>query len=54
MKEAKQIKQPKRPDVTIDDAAISRYDNVVLFPEKLARVNEMLKTAKLPERRPRQ
>lgn len=42
------------PDVTIDDAAMSRYDNVVLFPEKLARVNKMLKTAKLPVGKPRQ
>jgi len=29
--------------------ALDKYENVVLFPEKLARANELLKNVKLPK-----
>lgn len=46
------MKISKTPIVRIDPA-LEQYRDVVLFPEKLAKANEMLKTAKLPNRKKR-
>lgn len=50
MKEAQNIKTRKVPEVTIDPA-LDKYKDMNLFPEKLAKANEMLKTAKLPTKK---
>lgn len=47
MKTVKELNNSKVPIVRIDPA-LEQYRNKVLFPEKLAKANEMLKTAKLP------
>ena len=31
------------------DKSLNKYDGIVLFPEKLAKANEMLKTVGLPK-----
>ncbi len=38
----------KAPSVQIDKS-LNKYDYVVLFPEKLSKANEMLKTVGLPK-----
>ena len=48
-----EISEKKVPDVRIDPA-LDNYDNVVLFPDKLAKANEKLKKSgfpKLPEKK---
>ncbi len=42
------LKKAKVPVVIIDES-LDRYNNVVLFPEKLAKANEMLRTVGLPK-----
>ena len=44
----KEIKRRKVPIVRIDNS-LNKYDNIVLFPEKLEKVNEMLKKVGLPK-----
>lgn len=50
------MKTVKKPDnnkvpAVIIDPSLDKYHGKVLFPEKLAKANEMLKTAKLPPAR---
>ena len=52
MKTVEDISNRKVPLVTIDPA-LEKYKGKVLFPEKLAMANEMLKTAKLPKNKHR-
>ena len=47
MKTVEDIKNRKVPFVTIDPS-LDKLKKQNLFPEKLAKANEMLKTAKLP------
>ena len=49
MKIIKEIKKRKVPIVKIDKA-LNKYDNVVLFPEKLEKANQMLKTSGMPKK----
>ena len=44
----KQIHKGKTPIVLIDHA-LDKYEDIVLFPEKLARANEMLRKIGLPK-----
>ncbi len=46
MKTTQDKKNPNIPDVTIDPS-LDKLKDQNLFPEKLAKANEMLKTAKL-------
>jgi len=48
MKTVKDLNNSKVPIVRIDPS-LEQYRDKVLFPEKLARANKMLKTAKLPK-----
>lgn len=48
MKTMPATKDSKVPVVRIDPA-LDKYDNVVLFPEKLAKANELLKKAGPPK-----
>ena len=48
MKTIKKLNKSKVPIVSIDPS-LDQYRDKVLFPEKLAKANEMLKTAKLPK-----
>ncbi|MCW3092405.1 MAG: hypothetical protein JWP81_3474 [Ferruginibacter sp.] len=54
MKTVEQLNKNKSkvPIVRIDPS-FEQYLDKVLFPEKLAKANEMLKTAKLPNKKPR-
>ncbi len=52
MKTRQKTKSPKTPDVTIDPS-LDKYADMNLFPEKLAKAKEMLKTTKLPDIKPR-
>ena len=47
MKTVKELNNRKVPIVRIDPS-LEKYRDKILFPEKLAMANEMLKTAKLP------
>ena len=47
MKTVKKLNKSKVPIVSIDPA-LEQYRDKPIFPEKLAKANEMLKTAKLP------
>ena len=47
MKTEKKIQHPKVPNVTVDPS-LDKYAEMNLFPEKLAKAKEMLKTTKLP------
>ncbi|GAB2515888.1 hypothetical protein [Spirosoma aerophilum] len=47
-----ELNNSKAPIVRIDPA-LEQYNDKVLFPEKLAKANEMLKTVKLPIRKRR-
>jgi len=49
MRAAKKIKKEKSPTVRIDPS-LEQYRDKTLFPESLARANEMLKNAKIPGR----
>jgi hypothetical protein len=44
----KEFNQRKVPVVRINES-LNKYTNVVLFPEKLAKANEMIRGLKLPE-----
>lgn len=48
MKTDKKTKHPKSPHVTIDPS-LDKYTDMNVFPEKLAKAKEMLKTTKLPD-----
>jgi hypothetical protein len=50
MKTIQDLNSKKVPTVTIDPS-LEKYRGQSLFPEKLAKANEMLKTAKLPVRK---
>ena len=49
MKSVQELNNSKSPIVVID-SSLEQYRDKVLFPEKLAKANEMLKSAKLPSR----
>ena len=54
MKNMLDINEKKIPAVRIDPS-LNKYDNVILFPEKLAKANEQLKKSgfpKLPNKKP--
>lgn len=44
----KELNKKKVPVVRIDKA-LNKYSNVVLFPDKVAKANEMLRTIGLPK-----
>ena len=48
MKTMLEINKKKVPAVRIDPS-LDKYDNVVLFPEKLAKANEQLKKSGFPK-----
>lgn len=48
MKIIKEIEKRKIPIVRIDKS-LNKYDDIVLFPEKLEKANEMLRTVGLPK-----
>lgn len=50
MKITQDIQNHKAPAITTD-ASLDEYRDKNLFPEKLAKANEMLKTAKLPTKK---
>jgi hypothetical protein len=50
MKPVQKLNKSKTPEVQIDPS-LDQLKNVILFPEKLAKANEMLKTAKLPRKK---
>jgi hypothetical protein len=50
MKTVQELNKRKVPIVRID-STLEKYRDANLFPEKLAKANEMLKTAKLPNRK---
>jgi len=50
MKTVQELNNSKLPIVRIDPP-LEQYRGKVLFPEKLAKANEMLKTAKLPNKK---
>ena len=52
MKTVEELNKRKVPIVRID-TALEKYQDKTLFPEKLAKANEMLKTAKLPNKKHR-
>ena len=52
MKTVKELNKSKLPIVRIDPS-LEQYRDKSLFPEKLAKANEMLKTAKLPNKKQR-
>ena len=52
MKTVQELNKSKIPIVRID-SSLEQYRNKVLFPEKLAKANDILKTAKLPPKKHR-
>jgi len=52
MKKIEELNKSKVPVVRIDPS-LDQYREKVLFPDKLAKANEMLKTAKLPKKKRR-
>jgi hypothetical protein len=50
MKTVKELNSSKVPIVRIDPS-LDQYRDKVLFPEKLASANEMLKNARLPKKK---
>ena len=52
MKTVAELNNRKAPIVRID-ASLEQYRDKVLFPAKLAKANEMLKTTKLSAEQPR-
>ena len=52
MKSAKELSKRKVPIVAIDPA-LDKYEGKIMFPKKLERANNMLKTAKLPPKKHR-
>ena len=49
MKKVEDLNKRNVPIVRIDPS-LERYRDKTLFPDKLAKANEMLRTAKLPNR----
>ncbi len=47
---AVEIKKRKIPIVRVDKS-LNKYDNIILFPDKLEKANEMLKNVGLPKHR---
>ena len=47
MKTVKKLRKPKTPIVSIDPS-LEKLRDKITYPEKLAKANKMLKTAKLP------
>ena len=45
---AEEIKKRKTPIVRID-RSLNKYDDIVLFPDKLEKANEMLRKIGLPK-----
>lgn len=52
MKTVQELNDSKIPIVRIDPS-LEQYRDKVLFPEKLAKANELLRNAKLPNRKKR-
>jgi hypothetical protein len=52
MKTMKDLNKKKVPAVRIDPS-LNKYDNVVLFPKKLAKANEVLKKSGFPKLTPK-
>lgn len=52
MKTIKELNKSKIPIVCIDPS-LDQYKDKILFPEKLAKANKMLKKAKLPAKKVR-
>jgi hypothetical protein len=50
MKTVDELNKRKVPIVRID-SSLEKYQGKVLFPEKLAKANDMLRTAKLPAKK---
>ena len=50
MKTIQELNQQAAPIVSINKS-LDQYRHQVLFPEKLAKANQMLKTAKLPPKK---
>ncbi len=50
MNTVKELKNRKVPIIPIDHS-LDKLRDKVLFPEKLTKANDMLKTAKLPNRK---
>jgi len=48
MKVPREIKKRKIPIVAVDKS-LNKYDNKVMFPDKLEKANEMLKKVGLPK-----
>jgi len=48
----KELNKKKVPIVRIDKS-LNKYDDVVLFPEKVEKANEMLRTIGLPTLQPK-
>jgi hypothetical protein len=48
MKITSELKKRKIPIVKIDKS-LNKYDNIVLFPDKLEKANEMLRKVGLPK-----
>jgi hypothetical protein len=48
MKKIDELNKKKVPIVRIDKS-LNKYDDVVLFPEKVEKANEMLRTIGLPK-----
>ena len=48
MKTIKELNDKKIPVVRIDKS-LNKYDNIVLFPEKVKKANDMLKNIGLPK-----
>ena len=45
---AKELKKRKIPIVKIDNS-LNKYDDIILFPDKLEKANEMLRKIGLPK-----
>lgn len=52
MKKVRKFNNLKVPVVQIDPS-LDKYRGNTPFPDKLAKANKMLKTAKLPDKKPR-
>lgn len=50
MKTVQELNNNKMPTVRIDPS-LEQYRDKVLFPKKLAKANEMLKTVRLPKKK---
>lgn len=50
MKNIQDLKNSKMPIVAIDPS-LDKYRDKVMFPEKLKKANQVLKTAKLPPKK---